>query len=207
MIYHFNPRLSTMTNLKQHIVLGLGVILMIGGLIAAYQPVMNWWHQRETQAKYGPATQYKISNAATKSNQLITGKPAKIEIPSVKIKNSIIDGYYNSGSKSWTLTLDKAQYATNTPMPNNQSGDTFIYGHNRREVFYELPKIEKGAVVIVTTTNNHKFTYKLASVKTTKPEDISLFDYKGPPMLTLQTCTGLWYQNRTLFNFQLVKVV
>ena len=190
--------------MKQRIFLSLGIIFIVGGLVICYRPVMNWWHQHDA-VNSGPAVHYSVPPSATESNKVITGEPATLDIPSVNINLPVIDGFYNSQSKAWTLTLDKAQYATITPAPNNQGGNTFIYGHNRWEVFYRLPKIQIGAEATITTTNHHKFIYKLSSVKTTSPNDTSLFTYKGPPMLTLQTCTGLWYQNRTLFSFQLVE--
>jgi hypothetical protein len=35
------------------------------------------------------------------------------------------------------------------------------------------------------------------------PTDATLFEYKGKPILTIQTCSGVWYQNRQLFTFDL----
>jgi LPXTG-site transpeptidase (sortase) family protein len=192
--------------MKKKYLLSFAVIFIIGGLVLGYRPFMNWWEQHQTAGKYGPSVSYKVDPTATESNKLISGEPTKIDIPSVNISIPVTDGFYIAKSKAWTLSLDKAQYATITPQPNNQGGNTFIYGHNRWEVFYRLPKIKMGDEAVITTKNNHKFVYKLSSVKTTNPNDVSLFTYKGDPILTLQTCTGLWYQNRTLFSFQLVKV-
>jgi len=162
--------------------------------------------RHDTALAAKPAAHYSVSKAAVKQAQLISGQPVHLSIPSQGISLDVIDGYFNSKTGNWTLTTDKAQYATTTALPNNESGNTFIYGHNRWEVFYHLPRVQLGDEAIITTDNNHTFTYKLSSVKTTDPTDTSLFDYKGPPILTLQTCTGLYYQNRALFTFQLVGV-
>lgn len=191
---------------KQRILITFAAILIFGGLVIGYRPLMIWREQLQTAGKYGPAIKFKVDSTSTQASRLLFGEPVQIDLPSVNISIPVINGFYYKSSNSWSLSTDKAQYATITPMPNNQGGNTFIYGHNRWEVFYRLPKIKMGDEAIVTTKNKHKFIYKLIDVNTTKPDDTSIFTYKGAPILTLQTCTGMWYENRTLFKFQLVKV-
>jgi LPXTG-site transpeptidase (sortase) family protein len=136
----------------------------------------------------------------------ISGHPNHLDIPSLNMSLPIIDGVYNQKTKEWTLTLNKVQYATITPPPNNYSGNTFIYGHYRPEVFARLHTIKPNSLAIITTDNNHKFTYQLTNIVVTNPGDDTLFTYSGPPELTIQTCTGLFFQNRQLFTFKLVGV-
>ena len=93
-----------------------------------------------------------------------------------------------------------------TPYANNREGNTFIYGHSLPAVFKKLTKLKPGAEAFVYTNNNHVFKYILTSTYVTNPSDNSLFKYQGPPILTLQTCTGLWYQNRTMFGFSFKEV-
>jgi LPXTG-site transpeptidase (sortase) family protein len=100
-----------------------------------------------------------------------------------------------------------AQYATVTVQPNNKEGNTFIYAHNRVGVFHTLSRINVGDTVIITTDNGHTLTYKFRTSYETNPNDTSLFSYKGAPILTLQTCSGVWYQNRQLFTFDLVEAL
>lgn len=132
---------------------------------------------------------------------LVTGQPIAIDIPSVRINIPVINGYYSPHTKGWTLSLDKAQFATPTVWPNNISGNTFIYGHYRVGVFYNLPKIQPGAEAFITTANGYKFKYKFYSTYATQPTDASVLHYQGSPMLTLQTCSGAWYQNRQMYLF------
>lgn len=136
----------------------------------------------------------------------IQGNPVHIDIPSLGLSLDIINGTYNTRTGQWTLTEDKVQYAVNTPPPNNAEGDTFLYGHYRTGVFATLHDIKIGAQVAITTDNGHTFTYQLASVRVTDPSDTSLFNYAGKPILTIQTCTGLFFQYRQLFTFNLVGV-
>lgn len=136
----------------------------------------------------------------------VQGKPVSINIPSLNLTVAITDGIYYEKSRTWSLSNTQAHYALMTPPVNNKNGNTFIYGHNRKGVFNTLSKMQLGDRAIVTTDNGHKFVYQLKQTLETDPYDDSLFRYQGPPILTLQTCSGRWYQNRQLFTFDLVEV-
>jgi LPXTG-site transpeptidase (sortase) family protein len=133
----------------------------------------------------------------------ITGYPVRLQVPSLNIDLQIVDGVYSDKSHSWSLSRDKVHYALPTVQPNNEAGNTLLYGHYRPEVFAKLHKIAVGAEAIVTTDNGHTFTYKLQEVSTVDPTDTSVFTYEGAPRLTIQTCTGAWMQDRQLFYFDL----
>lgn len=196
---------------KRHVVFGvkLGLLFMLAAGLLAFQPLMRRWQEKQTLAIVpAPAPQQTAEvQAAIKVVETISGKPTRLVIPSLKIDITVADGIYNASSQTWTLSKDKAHYALMTPEPNNQEGNTFIYGHNRREVFANLAKLKIGETATVYTDNGHQFTYKFRSAYETNPTDSSLFDYQGPPILTLQTCSGVWYQNRYLMTFDLVEVV
>jgi len=182
----------------------VGCFFVLAGLLLSSQHLVQRWQQKNSQPLFPTAVHQ--SSKQLKS-PTISGTPARIDIPGVNISVAIEPGYYNKSSQTWTLSTTKAEYATVTPAPNNGNGNTFIYGHNRWEVFSKLLKVQPGDEAIVTTTNNHKFIYKMASRRDTQPTDGSLFAYQGPPILTLQTCSGFWYQNRSLFVFNLAQVV
>lgn len=177
----------------------VGLFFVLAGLLLGSQHMIRYWQNKSTQTAF-----YQTAVAASKKPTL-TGLPTHIDIPNVGISVDIEKGYYLKSSQTWTLSTTKAEYATVTPEPNNASGNTFIYGHNRWEVFYKLLNVRPGDEAIVTTDNHHEFIYKMVSQKVTKPSDTSLFRYQGPPILTLQTCSGFWYQNRSLFVFNLVQ--
>jgi LPXTG-site transpeptidase (sortase) family protein len=146
-------------------------------------------------------------NLSILSSAKISGTPTKLIIPSLGINLPITPGYYNQSTKTWTLTVDKVQYATISAEPNNLEGNTFLYGHARTAVFANLHSIQSNAKALVETSNNHIFYYVLASVQTVSPSNSSIFSYSGRPILTIQTCTGLFWQNRQFFTFDLVQVV
>ena len=156
-----------------------------------------------------PKNQQSVKISSSETNKpAISGEPVALSIPSLNLNLPVIPGYYDAKNQTWTLTTNKVQYAVITPEPNNISGNTFIYGHDRSNLFASLHTIKPNAEATVTTDNGHTFYYQLSSVRVVNPNDsASVFNYQGSPILTLQTCTGLFYQNRQLFTFNLERVV
>ena len=180
----------------------IGLFLILAGLLLGSSHFIQYWQEKNSQPVFAQAA---AQPSVAPAKATISGFPSHISIPSVDISVDIDPGYYNKASQTWSLSLTNAEYATVTPLPNNGGGNTFIYGHNRWAVFYKLLKVQPGDQATVTTTNGHRFIYQMTSERDTKPTDTSLFTYEGPPILTLQTCSGFWYQNRSLFVFKLVQ--
>jgi len=187
--------------------LALGILFIAAGVLVGYDPIHQLLSDKGTPS-LAPFSAIANAEAPTANapRTLTAGKPVRILIPSLNIDLAVVDGYYDAASQTWTLTGDKAQYAVMTSKANNIAGNTFIYGHNNKKVFASLPKIKVGDKVTLETDNGHKFTYKYVSSYETDPTDTSLFSYKGQPILTVQTCSGLWFQNRELFTFALSEV-
>lgn len=199
MIY---KKLMQLSRNKTAIAISLGMLLVMAGLAITILLVRS-------QASNLVASPYPAASARTHTAAAaaVSGNPVRLQIPSLGMDLPVIPGYYNSHTQKWTLTTDKVQYATITPQPNNLVGNTFLYGHYRREVFARLHTIPSGASAVVTTDNGHTFYYLLDSEKVVSPSDsAAIFDYRGAPILTIQTCTGLLFQNRQLFIFKLVRV-
>lgn len=146
------------------------------------------------------------SNPTNNVTQSDNGYPIRVIVNDVGIDIAVDKGYYNSANKKWTISRDKAYYAVMTDRPNTKKGNTFIYGHNRSNVFSRLLKIKPESIATVTTDNGQKFVYKLDRSFTTNPNDSGILQYEGDPILTLQTCSGANFQNRTLFVFKLIEV-
>jgi LPXTG-site transpeptidase (sortase) family protein len=189
---------------KLRLLTKLGIAMVIIGLALVIFSVLSVWNSQRSAAKPQPFLRI-VNNAAPKVEGVptVSGTPAHLSIPSVGIDLDVIPGYYYPSTQSWTLSLDKAQFAVMTAKANNKAGDTFIYAHYRLHVFYTLPKVEAGAEATITTDNGHTFTYVFQSSTVTTPDNTELFSYKGKPILVLQTCTGVHFQNRQLFVFSL----
>jgi LPXTG-site transpeptidase (sortase) family protein len=195
---------------KSYAVLIAGFLFLLVGIGLGYNQFMSYWQGKHV----AKVLTVPFSTAATAGMpavqapaQPISGKPVRFQVPALKLDLSVVDGHFDPTTKTWTLSKDKAHYAVNTPLANNTAGNTFIYGHNRPGVFKTLYQVKAGDQAIVTTDNGHTFTYTFKAAYETNPNDDSLFHYQGAPILTVQTCSGLWYQNRQLFTFTLEKVV
>lgn len=179
----------------------ISVIFIVLGLLGV-APTL-YYRYRLATANAAPTVPVITAPKVLKPNT-ITGNPVSLSVPSVRINVPVINGYYNQTTKQWTLTLDKAQFATISTPPNNTAGNTYIYGHYRPEVFAYLHVIKPGSEATITTDNGYRFHYRLRDIKTVNPADTSVFAYQGPPVLTLQTCSGAWFQNRQQYTFDFV---
>jgi LPXTG-site transpeptidase (sortase) family protein len=192
----------------QKIGLLIGAAMCVIGAVGAAPTIyFNTTHHGTVSADpafFKPKTT--ATPVTTPSKPVTSGHPVNISIPSVDINVSVVDGYFDAKTQDWTLGLHTAQWGTMTPEPNDTSGNTYIYGHYRPEVFAYMHVIKPGAEAVVTTDNGLKFVYTYESSETVDPTDTSLFNYQGPPIMTVQTCSGSWFQNRTLYKFDFIRV-
>jgi LPXTG-site transpeptidase (sortase) family protein len=183
-----------------------GAAFMVSGLMLLAIFWLGVWRQQTSAVQ--PTTQALQNNSVKDdTTALVSGIPTRLQIPGESIDLKVIPGYYYPKTQSWTLSTDSAQWGVMTAQANNKQGDTFIYAHAREGLFATLPKVKLGEEAVVKTSNGHKFTYVFRQSQVTTPQDTSLFTYQGKPVLVLQTCTGVWSQNRQLFIFELVKAV
>lgn len=133
---------------------------------------------------------------------ILSGRPIRVVLPDQGIELPVDPGYFDSATNSWTLSGYRAHYAMVTKLANNHDGNTFIYGHNNNYVFGHIKTIQKGQKALVYTDNNYLFTYSYSSTVGVGPDDTSVFDYSGPPILTIQTCSGNWNEIRQMYTFK-----
>jgi LPXTG-site transpeptidase (sortase) family protein len=134
----------------------------------------------------------------------ISGKPVRLDIPSLQIDLPVIDGKYDPSTHGWTLSNYAAQYFVDSARPNNVSGKTFIYGHYRKNVFSGLHNIRPSAALSLDTSNGYRFNYRFESSFTTTPSDLSILSDTKEPVLYVQTCSGVFFQHRQIFSFRYV---
>lgn len=195
-------------NLKSlHLNLNLIAIVLIAlGLILGYPSIKQYWQGRSSQNVQSSKVVFANRPVKPTPEPRVAGLANRIVVKSLRIDLPVLYGQYHSTSKTWDLSSDKAQFASLSKLNNNKTGNTLIYGHNNKQVFAKLNQIKSGAEALVYTDNGHVFKYVYKSSVETSPNDASVFYYQGPPMLTLQTCSGIWYQNRQLFSFDFVGV-
>ncbi len=162
---------------------------------------------------YAPITAYSGHipstpiDRSTITSGAISDDPVRIVIASLGIDLQILPGHYNQKSQTWNISDDAAQFATVSMPINTATGNTLIYGHNSKQVFWALQKMTPGAKAIITTAKGYTFTYQFEARKDVHPNDVSVFRFDGAPTLVLQTCTGNWNETRGMFSFALTGVV
>lgn len=152
------------------------------------------------------ANTLRASQAVKPDVKVISGVPARITIPSLNIDLPVEPGQYDTATNTWTLHDLKAYYAIYSAPANNIGGNTFLYGHNNYQTLGAIKSITPGTVATVYTVNGHIFDYSFDSYTFVQPDDLSVFSYQGKPILTVQTCTGVWNETRGMFKFNLLKV-
>lgn len=136
----------------------------------------------------------------------ISGQPLQIEFPAQRVSVAVAPGYYDAATKTWNVSKDKAHFAVTTAEPNNKTGNTFIYGHNRWQVFTALLDAKVGDTARIHTDNGHVFTYTLIGIHDTDEYDVSYLQPTAAPTLTVQTCSGVNYQYRRMLTFSFTEV-
>lgn len=137
----------------------------------------------------------------------ISGRPVRLVIPALSIDLPTDPGTYDPSSDSWTLSGYHAQYAISSAPANNVGGETFIYGHNNPYVFWNMKYIHPGYQAMIYTDNGHEFLYTYRATNALGPNATGILDYLGPPVLTVQTCSGSFNQYRQMYYFNFTKVI
>jgi len=191
-------------NFRFNIIIGI-LFILVGGLIGS-DYIINYVRELHTHASSAPQIVLPaVSDKAQQQSTRDIALPTNVAIPSLDISVSVDPGYYDTTTQTWTLSDTKAFFATISTPPNSTGGNTYIYGHNRGNIFNPVNTAELGTAAVITTSDKKSFTYTLSAVHDVSPEDSSwLVHYKGKPILTLQTCAGFWDQYRRLFIFDFV---
>lgn len=181
----------------------LGMALVAAGILGLFLHI-----QKTTPIVFDYVNDTPVNAAQTSLGEVeyVSGKPVNISIPSIGMNLEVKPGYYNAASQSWTLSETAAHYATITKPANNKEGNTFIYGHNLPKVFEPLSGLKAGDIAYIGTDNGKTFKYRLNRVTVASPNDTAVLRYSGSPVLTIQTCSGAWYEKRSLFWFEYVEV-
>jgi len=141
------------------------------------------------------------------ARQIISGHPSRMSIERLGIDLPVSDGVYNDKTGEWSLSDKAVYFATITDLPNDNQGNTFLYGHNQKSVIGRMSGIAPGDIVKIQTTNGHEFSYAYISDELVKPDKTAvLHDSPSKPRLTVMTCDGIWSQARRLMYFDLVEV-
>lgn len=128
------------------------------------------------------------TNKPKVDSRLIIPKGETLLIPSIFLDETIHEGKYESTLRQgvWRLPLSST--------PENGS-NTVIAGHRfyytSTAVFYNLDKVQTNDKLTLNW-NGKAYVYKVFSIRTVAPSDVSVEAPTKDPTLTLYTCTPLW---------------
>ncbi len=145
-----------------------------------------------------------IKNINNENLALQLSVPVGLQIGSIGLDLPVQKGYYNKNTQQWNISTNSTFWSVMTSKPNNIEGVTFIYGHNRSSLFSNLGEMKEGSIATIITEDGKVHNYRLKYNFTTNPEDSSILNYQGPPILALQTCSGATFQNRTIYVFEYI---
>jgi hypothetical protein len=179
------------------------------------------WYVVHNLPMFNPGRYVSITRTAQKplaplvpNFNVISGVPVRIVIPDSSYHGVVVDlpideGYYDQSTETWTLSGYRAQFMMISSLANNYEGDTYIYGHNNDYVFGALRHVTPaiGSTALLYTSNGHIFSYSFVSVSNVGPNTTTVLNYQGPPVMTIQTCTGSFNAIRTLYKYNFVKVI
>jgi len=180
----------------------VGILFILVGVLLGSDYIIQF-AKADTYAQSTTQLVSSETRAGVADQPVNTALPTHISVPVIGVSVDIEPGYYNYSDGIWTVGDKKASFATVTSVPNAKAGNTYMYGHNRPNIFTKLNNLILGDKVIVTNSDNKMFTYKLVSIRDVQPDDVSFLEYSNKPILTLQTCSGFWDQYRRLFIFDL----
>ena len=120
-------------------------------------------------------------------------KPAKIYIPKLVKILDITDGQVRNNR--WTVATTGVSYLASSALPG-EIGNSVIYGHNRKDILGDLPKVAVGDVIYITMQNGDIIKYEVFEKKEIKPTQVEILNETKDSRLTIYTCSGFLDQSR-----------
>lgn len=182
-------------------VIALAVLVNLGSLGGL------WYGNRPIHTSHVAAAAIQAPQPYKPLSEIIKGEPTRVIVSDLNIDLPIERGYFDQATDSWTLSADHAHFASPSALANNYAGNTLVYGHYNRKVFMALDHLQPGMKAEIITSAGDHFYYTYRNADVVAPDDTSIFTLKGAPTLTLQTCTGSWYEKRRMSHFSFDKVI
>lgn len=123
--------------------------------------------------------------------------PSRIIIPSVKIDLPIDEGTIKNGV--WQISDVGASFLDVSAKPGSP-GNIVVYGHNKRVIFGNLSLVHKGDTITLMNLSGDEFVYKVESISTVKPTEVSVIAPTDYEVLTVYTCNGLFDSTRLIIK-------
>jgi LPXTG-site transpeptidase (sortase) family protein len=174
---NFRKRLN-----RSHLLIFLGFFLLtFGGL--------NYYQVRILSFNEVPE--------AVKTSVSEVDLPIEIIIPSTQIDLKVEPGQIKDGV--WQISSSEATFL-NTSTPPGESGNTVIYGHNKKAIFGNLPYLSVGQKVSLKTQSGKIYNYEVVEKFFVGPDRVDLVSPSDHEELTIYTCWGLFDSQRAVIK-------
>jgi len=163
------------------LLLTLGVILLVYGGV-------NYYRVRILSFNTAPQ-----ASQAQAQGQI----PTEITIPSIGVEMPLDVGEIKNGV--WSISYDKPTFLGSSARPGG-SGNTVIYGHNKKTIFGNLPYLSIGQKIYVKTIDGKIHIYEAYKKEFVAPSRVDLVSPTNTEELTIYTCWGLFDSQRVVIK-------
>lgn len=171
-----------------------------------------WWKHRDNKAPVPVATYIsqpaKITEVSSSDNKPEEPAPLpgnRLIIPRMDMNTEIVEG----SDKRPLANLKKGAWRLPFSSTPDKGGNTVIAGHRftyteSRSIFYYLDKLQIGDEIGIRW-DGKLYTYRVISLTTVPPTEVSVQESTNDSRLTLYTCTPVWNpKNRLVVVSELV---
>lgn len=123
--------------------------------------------------------------------------PVQITIPSIEVDMPVERGEIKNGV--WSISYDKPTFLGSSARPGG-SGNTVIYGHNKKAIFGNLPYLSLGQKIYVKTVDGKIHIYEAYKKEFVAPDRVDLVSPTNTEELTIYTCWGLFDSQRVVIK-------
>jgi LPXTG-site transpeptidase (sortase) family protein len=128
--------------------------------------------------------------------------PVEVIIPSINLDLKVDPGTIKNGI--WQTSDSTATFLDTSSTPGS-TGNTVIYGHNKKIIFGNLPYLSTGQRIIVKTRSGQIYNYIVENKYFVDPGRIDLVSPTNNSQLTIFTCWGAFDQQRAVIKAVPVK--
>lgn len=137
-----------------------------------------------------------------KSLPLTNEFPVEIIIPSLNLNLKIEPAEIKNGV--WQISSNNATFLKSSA-PVGYTGNSVIYGHNKKAIFGNLPYVSIGQEIIIKKEGGNLYTYKVTDKFFVAPDRVDLVSPSEKEELTLFTCWGLFDRQRAVIKAERIQ--
>lgn len=123
--------------------------------------------------------------------------PIEIIIPSISVDIKLDTGQIKNGV--WEISGVNATFLNTSAVPGT-NGNIVIYGHNKKNIFGNLPYLSVGQKIALKTARGKIYNYIVKEKLFVNPDRVDLVSSADKEELTVYTCWGLFDSQRAVIK-------